>query len=68
MNIVITELGNVVEVTKNSIRIGDNVPAGCLLVDGLGVGDVGSSVLRDRRHLAEEGVIVAVVGVNPLSG
>lgn len=67
-NIVITELGNVVEVTKNSIRLGDNVPSGCLLVDGLGVGDVGSAVLRDRKHLAEEGVIVAVVGVNPLSG
>lgn len=67
-NIVITELGNVVEVTKNSIRLGDNVPSGCLLVDGLGVGDVGSAVLRDRKHLAEEGVIVAVVGVDPLSG
>lgn len=67
-NIVITDIGNVVEVTKNSIRIGDNVPSGCLLVDGLGVGDVGSVVLRDRKHLAEEGMIVAVIGVNSLSG
>ncbi len=67
-NIIITDIGNVVEVTKNSIRIGDNVPSGCLLVDGLGVGDVGSVVLRDRKHLAEEGMIVAVIGVNSLSG
>lgn len=67
-NIVITDIGNVVEVTKNSIRIGDNVPSGCLLVDGLGVGDVGSVVLRDRKHLAEEGMLVAVIGVNSLSG
>lgn len=67
-NIVITEIGNVVEVSKSSIRIGDNVPSGCLLVDGLGVGDVGSNVLRERKHLSEEGVLVAVVGVNALSG
>lgn len=67
-NIVITDIGNVVEVTKNSIRIGDNVPSGCLLVDGLGVGDVGSVVLRDRKHLAEEGMLVAVIGINSLSG
>lgn len=67
-NILITDIGNTAIVTKNSIRIGDNVPAGCLLVDGLGVGEVGSAVLRDRKHLAEEGVIVVVIGVNSLSG
>lgn len=67
-NIVITDIGNVAVVTKNSIRIGDNVPLGCLLVDGLGVGDVGSVVLRDRKHLSEEGMLVAVVGINSLSG
>lgn len=67
-NIIITDIGNTVHVTKNSIRLGDNVPAGSLLVDGLGVGDIGSTVLRDRKHLAEEGLIVAVLGVNSLSG
>ena len=67
-NIVITDIGNVAVITKNSIRIGDNVPSGCLLVDGLGVGDVGSVVLRDRKHLSEEGMLVAVVGINSLSG
>lgn len=67
-NIVITDIGNVAVITKNFIRIGDNVPSGCLLVDGLGVGDVGSVVLRDRKHLSEEGMLVAVVGINSLSG
>ncbi len=67
-NIVITEIGNVAEITKSTIRLGDNVHSGSLLVDGLGVGDVGSSVLRDRKHLAEEGVLVAAVGVSALSG
>ena len=67
-NIVITEVGNVAEISKSSIRLGDNVHSGCLLVDGLGVGDVGSVVLRDRKHLAEEGMIVCAVGVNSLSG
>ena len=67
-NIVITDIGNVAEVSKTSIRLGDNVPSGCLLVDGLGVGDVGSNVLRERKHLAEDGMIVCAVGVNSLSG
>ncbi len=67
-NIIITDIGNVALVTKNSIRYADSVPSGCLLVDGLGVGDVGSTVLRDRKHLAEDGMIVAVVGINSLSG
>ena len=67
-NIVITDIGNVAVLTKKSIRIGDNVPSGYLLVDGLGVGDAGSVVLRDRKHLSEEGMIVAVMGINSLSG
>lgn len=67
-NIIITDIGNKVEVTKREIRLTDNVPAGYLLVDGLGVGDIGSVVLRDRKHLAEDGLFVVVVGVNMLSG
>ncbi len=67
-NIIITDIGNVVRVSKSSIRIDDNVTSGSLIVDGLGVGDVGSSVIRDRKHLAEDGVLVVVVGVNSLSG
>ncbi len=66
--IILADIGNRVEVTRNSIRFGENVPSGCLLVDGLGVGDVGSVVLRDRKHLAEAGLFVAVIGVDSLSG
>lgn len=67
-NIILADIGNCVKVTKNSIKFGDNVPAGYLLVDGLGVGDVGSVVLRDRKHLSEDGLFVVVVGVNTVSG
>lgn len=67
-NIILTDIGNCVHVTKKTIKFGDNVSAGYLLVDGLGVGDVGSVVLRDRKHLSEDGLFVVVVGVNTVSG
>jgi ribonuclease J len=62
-NIVIASNGAVVEVTKDKIRISNQrVPAECVMVDGLGVGDVGEVVLRDRQVMAQDGVIM-VVGV-----
>ena len=67
-NIIGPDIGNQVLVTNRSMKIGDNVPAGALLVDGLGVGDVGSTVLRDRKHLAEEGLFVVIVGLDKESG
>lgn len=67
-NIIVPDIGNQVLVTNRSMKIGDNVPAGALLVDGLGVGDVGSTVLRDRKHLAEEGLFVVIVGLDKESG
>lgn len=67
-NIIITDIGSCVEVTKRTIRLADNVPAGYVLVDGLGVGDVGSVVLRDRKHLSEDGLFVATIVVNTASG
>ncbi|MCL2062370.1 MAG: ribonuclease J [Firmicutes bacterium] len=67
-NIIICDIGNCVMVTKKSMRLCDNVTAGYLLVDGLGVGDVGSSVLRDRKHLSEDGLLLVVVGINTASG
>ena len=67
-NIIITDIGNCVEVTKRTMRLADNVSAGYVLVDGLGVGDVGSVVLRDRKHLSEDGLFAVVVGINSLSG
>lgn len=60
-NIVISDIGRIVEVTRKSVKLGGNVPAGKVLVDGTGVGDVGSVVLRDRRHLAQDGMVVVVM-------
>lgn len=67
-NIFIGDIGNVVEIHENYMkRLGD-VPAGSVMVDGLGVGDVGSVVLRDRKHLAEDGLIVAVCSIEAATG
>ena len=63
-NIVIARNGNVIEVSKSKIGVVDNVQAGRVLVDGLGVGDVGSIVLRDRKHLAQDGIIVVTVAID----
>ena len=52
-NILITEIGRPVEISENSARLGNPVPSGRLLVDGLGIGDVGNIVLRDRQNLAQ---------------
>lgn len=60
-NIVVGDIGRIVEVTRKSVKLGGNVPAGKVLVDGTGVGDVGSVVLRDRRHLAQDGMVVIVM-------
>jgi len=60
-NIFIGENGKPLELTKSTAKFGTVVPSGRVLVDGLGVGDVGSVVLRDRKHLAEDGLIVIVM-------
>ena len=60
-NIMITNIGNTIELSEKQIRLAEVVQAGRVLVDGLGVGDVGNIVLRDRKHLAEDGVIVVVM-------
>lgn len=62
-NIHIGYIGNVIAIDNVDMRILDSVPAGKTLVDGLGVGDVGSIVLRDRKHLAEDGLIVVVATI-----
>ena len=62
-NIVIGENGAVIELTRNSIGISGRVPAGKILVDGLGVGDVGNIVLRDRRQLSQDGIMIVVVTI-----
>lgn len=63
-NTIIAENGNVVEMTRRSIKINGTVPSGRVFVDGSGVGDVGSAVLRDRKHLAQDGMIVVVVALS----
>ncbi|MGM9583400.1 MAG: ribonuclease J [Phascolarctobacterium sp.] len=63
-NIVIAENGSIIEITKNSIGINGKVPAGKVLVDGLGVGDVGNIVLRDRRQLSQDGIMIVVVTID----
>ncbi len=60
-NVFVMGIGEVLEMSLNSAAITGNVTAGQVLVDGIGVGDVGNIVLRDRKHLGEEGLIVAVV-------
>ena len=67
-NIVISDIGKVIEVTQHSIKLNGTVPAGKVFVDGYGVGDVGSVVLRDRKHLAEDGMIVVVVSMSGEDG
>ncbi len=66
-NILIGDVGNVIELTKDSMKVIDTVEAGSVLVDGFGVGDVGNVVLRDRKHLAEDGIIVVAVSVDTVT-
>ena len=63
-NVVIPEIGDVIEVDRNSLDVTGVVANGSVLIDGLGVGDVGAVVLRDRKHLAEDGLLIVVMGVD----
>ncbi len=66
--IVIAENGSVVELSQNGVRIVDHIPTGVTLVDGLGVGDVQDVALRDRRRLAEDGVLIVVATITTSDG
>ena len=67
-HILISDIGKVMELSPNSAKITGTVTAGQVFVDGYGVGDVGSVVLRDRRHLAQDGVIVVVLSMSGENG
>ncbi len=67
-HILIPDLGKIIELSEEKIEVVGSVPAGKVLVDGFGVGDVGNIVLRDRRHLALDGLIVVVAAVDIDSG
>ena len=63
-NIFILHSGEVLELTEDKAQVTGKVPVGDILVDGLGVGDVGNIVLRDRQHLAEDGILIVVLGLS----
>ncbi len=67
-NIIIAQTGDVVEVNSKAAQINGTVPSGNILVDGLGVGDVGNIVLRDRKHLSENGLIIVVITMDKSTG
>lgn len=67
-HVLVTDIGKTIEITADKLAVVGSVAAGRVLVDGLGVGDVGSIVLRDRRHLAEDGLIVVVITIDGTSG
>ncbi len=67
-NICIGEVGSIFELSARTCKLNGTVPAGVVLVDGTGVGDVGSVVLRDRKHLAQDGMIVVCVNLSSQDG
>ncbi|MFR9176101.1 MAG: ribonuclease J [Acutalibacteraceae bacterium] len=67
-NILIADNGRVAEISKKVLRCTSTVPAGRVFVDGYGVGDVGSVVLRDRKHLAQDGLVIVAVCIDRESG
>src|SRR5258706_10329507 len=68
-NVIVAQDGDIIEASaKDGIRVVDHVPSGNVFVDGLGVGDVGQVVLRDRKALSQDGILVVVVTVNAETG
>lgn len=66
--IFVMNIGEVLELTKKDAKVNGTVPSGQVLIDGLGVGDVGNIVLRDRKHLSEDGLMIVVVAMDSASG
>jgi len=67
-NIFMPELGHVLEISKDGARFNGNVPSGVIMVDGLGIGDVGNVVLRDRRLLSQDGLVVVCITLSSIDG
>ena len=67
-HILMLESGDVLAIDENGAEVIDKVPAGTVFVDGLGIGDVGNIVMHDRRHLAENGIVIVVMSMDSASG
>jgi ribonuclease J len=67
-NVRICNVGDIIELSQNRINVVGTVPSGEVLVDGLGIGDVGAVVLRDRKHLSQDGMLIVVMAVDRNSG
>lgn len=67
-NIVIGDIGEIIEVSRESIKKNGSVISGQVFIDGLGVGDVGNIVIRDRKHLSEDGILTVVVSIEKATG
>ena len=67
-NMVIGDIGEIIEVSRDSIKKNGSVISGQVFIDGLGVGDVGNIVIRDRKHLSEDGILTVVVSIEKATG
>ncbi|HBR16861.1 MAG TPA: ribonuclease J [Deltaproteobacteria bacterium] len=67
-NIILAEDGDVVEITMDGIAVKEKVESGKVFVDGKGVGDVGDMVLKDRKHLSQDGLVIAILALNEKTG
>ncbi len=67
-NVRISTVGDIIELSQNRMSVAGTVPSGEVLVDGLGIGDVGAVVLRDRKHLSQDGMLIVVMAVDRNSG
>jgi ribonuclease J len=67
-NIILAEDGDVVEITMEGIAVKEKVESGKVFVDGKGVGDVGDMVLKDRKHLSQDGLVIAILALNEKTG
>ena len=67
-NIILPENGQVIEMSTDSVALSGIVPTGTILVDGLGIGDVGNVVLRDRKHLSQDGLIIVAMAFDRTNG
>ena len=67
-NVHIASNGEIIELSSSKMAVAGTVPSGEVLIDGLGIGDVGNVVLRDRKHLSQDGLLIAVIAIEKATG